>query len=340
MVFAVYPGLPLYPNAASEGFHPLGQFSNVYAMTTYGIVNEMQMYIHRRWIMPANDSDYPGLHDYTLKEAEEIGVEDPRFPDYLFEAYAREEDSGFMLLSVLDLPLLRRMIEKYGINCALIYPDFECYEEYEQRVRDTYPKAWVDFFIDNWDNAIKTCMEFPFREKIAIKKGEVVVEHLYEMKYYADQVKHDYKYIDMIMDKLENGRLSENNAEGDLYACLNMGSSLADREKVFFRIGDMNNPDKADWLTRTKALLEQVGMAIQVLSEGDVKREEGYITQIDSLDELEEKIENHVRDSARVLKLSDDRPEFQKWLKMVKRFREKRDPKIPKMMTAHFYLND
>ena len=334
MVFAVFPGLPLYPKAVSEGFHPLGEFCDIEALHTYFISNEMQMYIHRRWIMPANDSDFPSFHRFTLKEAEAVGIEDPRFPDYLFEAYAREEASGCILLSVLDLPLLQRMIEKYGIDCVLIYPDFDCDEEYEQRVRDTYPKSWADLFVGDWDNAIKTCMEFPIKERIAVKKDEVVVDHLYEMKYYAEHTKNDYKHIEKVKEKLANGELKENNAEGDLYACLDLGSSLVGGEKVIFNLGDMGNPDKADWLTRTKALLGQVGMTIRVLSEDDANREEGYVKCVDTLDELEEKVEKHVREVAKALRLSDDRPEYQKWLKMVKRFRRRRDPKEIEMKSA------
>ena len=109
-----------------------------------------------RWLLPQVDPDRLTGPEMERKKGALHHIADPRFPHNYVLDILKEERAGKTVLFPTIVPVIDMLVECYGRDVLVVYPEDGLKEEYRQRfVKRGNSATFLDLFIGEWEDRLE-----------------------------------------------------------------------------------------------------------------------------------------------------------------------------------------
>ena len=131
-----------------------------------------------RWLLPRVDPDRLTGPEMEREKGALHHFADPRFPHNYVLDILKEERAGNTVLFPTIVPVIDMLVERYGRDVLVVYPEDGLKEEYRQRfVKRGNSATFLDLFIEGWEFYLEVIKKSKGRH-LRLKSGEYLLSVL------------------------------------------------------------------------------------------------------------------------------------------------------------------
>lgn len=133
-----------------------------------------------RWLLPRVDPSCLTGPEMEREKGALHHIADPRFPHNYVLDILKEERAGKTALFPTIVPVIDMLVERYGRDVLVIYPEDGLKEEYRQRfVKRGNSATFLDLFVEEWEYQLEIIKKSKGRH-LRLKSGEYLLSVLPE----------------------------------------------------------------------------------------------------------------------------------------------------------------